>query len=626
VLFVYSLLLAAALVLIQCLIGGTRLVYSFPPYAIAGLAAVLSVISIKRPISKPSGICVGSALLLTGYVVARAWFSPNAYLARTDAFMVVGCLVVYLLTALYLNESRHRYLILGALFAVAAVHLGVGAIQFKTGEEFMLFDFNGGGYGSRASGMLICPNHLAGFLEALALLALSMTIWSRCRFFIKLVTGYVALMCLMGVAITGSRGGYLSLLCGLFVFAALSLWIVRIRDKRRFLLLLFVTVLALAALIGGAVELMTKSSAIRSRLTRIGTASEDVRKYNWLATIDQFKISPLLGTGSGTHLYYGRLFRRSQIQSDPQHSHGDYLELLAEYGVAGGLLVGLFLFVHIRGGLKTARQVTLRRLCNVAGPPTGPARSDTLAITLGALSAVAAILAHSVVDFNMHIPGNALLFAFLFGMLASPGVEYPEEIRLFSREVLLRGALAGMGVALIAVIGTQYEGEQLANRARLAMGAADYTKSIRLAERAIAKDPLNPNAYFYKGESLRALAANMSNYALREHYFQQASAAYTDGLKVFPENEDFWVRLGQCMDGSFQFAEAEEAYLNAIKNDPNLGILYAYYAAHLRLTGDLEGAAKCDAAARGLGAEGIPEIGMGEVPSLLKMRPSDEPK
>ena len=63
---VYSLLLAAALALIQCLIGGTQFAYSFPAYALVGLAAAGSVISIRATTSQIFPAALASALLFAG--------------------------------------------------------------------------------------------------------------------------------------------------------------------------------------------------------------------------------------------------------------------------------------------------------------------------------------------------------------------------------------------------------------------------------------------------------------------------------------------------------------------------------------------------------------------------------
>jgi hypothetical protein len=47
-----------------------------------------------------------------------------------------------------------------------------------------------------------------------------------------------------------------------------------------------------------------------------------------------------------------------------------------------------------------------------------PNRLD-LALHVGALSACCALLAHSLVDFNLHIPSNALLFLIQSGLATS---------------------------------------------------------------------------------------------------------------------------------------------------------------------------------------------------------------
>ena len=78
-------------------------------------------------------------------------------------------------------------------------------------------------YGHRASGFYVCPNHLAGVLEVLGIIGLSITCWSRWPVWSKLLIGYLVCVCYAGVALTGSRGGYLSVAASLIVFAILSL-------------------------------------------------------------------------------------------------------------------------------------------------------------------------------------------------------------------------------------------------------------------------------------------------------------------------------------------------------------------------------------------------------------------
>ncbi|MEI6561078.1 MAG: O-antigen ligase family protein [Verrucomicrobiota bacterium] len=611
-------LLIACLVLIQCLAGGTRLVLALPPYAFAAAAAVLSLGWIRRPSVKPSTACLVSTLLLAGYTFWHAWNSPVPYLARPDAFMIGAALLVYLLTALYLTAPNARLWIVAALLAVAAVHVSVGLIQFREQNGFMLFGFLRGNNDWRASGMLICGNHLAGYLESVALLALGITLWSRVGVGLKMLTGYLTLFCYLGVLISGSRGGVLSWLISLAVFGLLCIWIASIYTPRNFIMFMTGTLVAGLVFLGVFGLVANNSSVIKSRLKKIESASTDGRIYNWQATLDQYRQNPVWGTGAGTHLYYGRLFRRPQLQADPVHSHGDYLELLAEYGIVGELLAVVFLLTHLFNGLHAIRDITQRRLCNALAS----ARSDSLALTLGATAAVVALMAHSVVDFNMHIPGNALLFAFLFGMLGNPGTARPEPTRWLSSTSLLRVILAVLGIVMLAGVARRYKGEELTEKARVSLRNLQYQTSVEQATQAIQADPSNFYPHLYMGEAYRMIAFRMQIPPLRIAYFEKAATAFQKGLDQFPYDDNLMLKLGLALDGAHRFNEAEVAYLNAIRWNPNFGYNYALYAAHLELIGQLEASKKCREAARHLGTPNADEVGRGE---MLILRSSTPP-
>src|SRR5262249_42580635 len=137
--------------------------------------------------------------------------------------------------------------------------------------------------------------------------------------------------------------------------AIITIWIRRKVNPGMFVRTASVACLLLIFGLGGAILVMQNSKLLQSRLLLIG--KPDVRYYNWLAALDQFKVSPWVGTRAGTHLYYGRLFRRPQLQFDPEHAHSDYLELLAEYGIIGAVGMAAFLFVHIQNSLSAVRAI-----------------------------------------------------------------------------------------------------------------------------------------------------------------------------------------------------------------------------------------------------------------------------
>jgi len=183
-------LLAAALLLIQVLIGGTRLIFSFPSYAILALVALLTLFLFRQPRPRPAQICLISSIIFFGYILVRAFLSPVAYTARQDIYSVLGGLIVYWFVALFCTSAKPRAWILIALLGLAVIHVLIGAIQFRDGNNFMLIEFlQRVDYGRRASGFYVCPNHLAGALEVLGVFGVSLVCWSRFPTWGKLLIG-----------------------------------------------------------------------------------------------------------------------------------------------------------------------------------------------------------------------------------------------------------------------------------------------------------------------------------------------------------------------------------------------------------------------------------------------------
>jgi O-antigen ligase len=582
---VYTLLLIVAILLIECLIGGTRLVFSLPSYAIVATAAVLTLASIRQPVARPSLLCLGTTAVYFAYILARAWKSPVPFLAWMDFYMVLTCLAVYLLSALYLTQTRLRTAIIVALLTLAVVEIVLGLRQFRFADDWMPFGFIRSKYGARASGTFISSITLAGYLEVMAIFALSLAIWSTWKAWARALLGYLALACYAGVAVTGSRGGYISSVFSLVVLAAITLWIRSRTNPGRFLRSAIIATVCLTFGVIAAIVLMQQSTLLQQRLDLIG--KPDIRWYNWLAALDQFKVSPWFGTGAGTHLYFGRLFRRPEVQVDPEHAHSDYLELLAEYGIVGAVGMAIFLFIHLRNGFSAIGVV----IKTAYDDPYQAFRDNRLAFQVGAIASVAAYLAHSVTDFNLHIPGHAMIFAFIFGIIANPVVEQPDPAASRHPGVwFFRMALPALGVWIFVSGVTKYRGDYLVEQTRIALRNRDYAETVRLGESVIAFEQRNPFVYFYLAEAHRVMGTRLPLRFLAEPHLRAAVAYYGNALRIFPQDETYWVRLAQAHDALGEFREAQTAFRTALELDPHLGVIHAMYAAHLREMGWTEGA------------------------------------
>ena len=134
-------LIALAMVGMQVFIGGTRLAYGLPLYALLGLGGLCTFFSPRQTRPSTGRMCLFSVALFFGYVLIRAGFSPVPFLARADIFSVLGGLVVYLAVATIFISARWRLSILLGLLVITLVQVGIGAIQFRNGNNFMLIPF-----------------------------------------------------------------------------------------------------------------------------------------------------------------------------------------------------------------------------------------------------------------------------------------------------------------------------------------------------------------------------------------------------------------------------------------------------------------------------------------------------
>jgi O-antigen ligase/tetratricopeptide (TPR) repeat protein len=629
--FVQYLIVALTLVaffIAQALIGGAKLVFAIPAYLVIAIASLASVFAFSR--KKELGIKtlpLISTFLLAGYVIWRGLISPIPYLALPDLLMVGGALCVYLLVALYVPAPRARVWLIGGCFLIGFLHVVAGVLQFRYKDDFMFlshlpdaFPFpqifrNASGW--RASGFYVCPNHMAGYLESLAVIALAYCCWGRFSPLGRIILGYVAVYCLVGIALTGSRGGYLSTGFALVVLMGMSLWFLKKLRSSRLGALMIASVLIGVLVIGGAAFAVSRSATIGNRMSDISYDAGSIRYDMWGAAIKQTKLNPVFGTGAGTYLYYGRQFRSDNVQRDPIHVHCDYLELLAEYGIVGCVFMLFFMATHIHAGFSTAIAIIRHRL-----RASGRSFSNELAVIAGALATIAALLAHSVVDFNFHLPANTLFFAAVFGILASPtsdpkllnqrknmaaarfacfalpvvaillsvkclsvfrGEYYTEWARVHLRNKLFVDNLASFQAAASWSLAPMASGLAAPSNSTEAEWSIEYQRlhlfpEIRAeAENGMSLSPKNVDAPYYAAEALHFSGVYEPFPVKQKEYFEAAVNKFIKGKELFPQDTRYNLKLARTYMRLGRVAEAEAEVLKAIKSDPNFGNCYAIY-------------------------------------------------
>ena len=587
-------LVASALIVIQLAISGTRLVFALPAYALLAVCAVM-LPAVRQSGREPQKWCLIVVAVFFAYILGRAMQSPVEYLARPDIYMVLACLATYGVTALCFQKSGPRLALLVCIFGLAVVEVMFGVRQFAGEHGWMPFGFLREPT-QRASGSFISPIHLAGYLEAVAPFALAIAIWGTQRSWARWLCMYVALLCYIGVVLTASRGGWLASLFSLLVLGVLALIVTYRTDRPRFPGMVYMVILMVVLVPSISYPLMVQSALLKKRLATITNVAAlpegtyDIRQANWAAALEQWKLSKRTGTGAGTHLYYGRLFRRPELQPDPEHAHSDYLELLAEYGIIGAAGMAALLGVHALAGLGGFRRLVRAR----EDDPYGP--RFQLACTIGALTAFSAHAAHAVVDFNMHLPGNAIFLAIIFGFLANtgdeaepsleaeePGEPAPEPPRGLTSKVAA-WSVAGIGVWICVIALPKFPGEYWCEKARVAVRNRDYGKAISDGQKALEWENINPFIHLHIGQAHRITAEKTAR-ALRKPHYLTAAESFKEGLKLFPQDEELWVRYAQTLEGLGDFRAAGDAYRQAVNLDPNLGVIRSHYSRFLRKVG-----------------------------------------
>jgi O-antigen ligase len=578
--FLILLLVGTGLILLQIAVVGHGLLSALPSYALFGLAAIFAAIFWSPP-KGTDRLCLASIAIFASWIVLRTLISPANYMARHDLYAILGAVALYGIIVTGLASPPRRFALILVLLVFALCHVVLGLVQFGHGENFILFSaMEALPVTNRAAGFYLNPDHLAGLLELLGAFALSVTCWSRLAKWARVVFGYLALTCYVGVALTASRGGYLSVVASLVVFGTLSLVALRAGGSSVVGKYGAIGALVLVGAFITPVLLLKQDPTLNKRLVEV-VSTDQTRLDLWGAAIKQWKLNPLFGTGGGTYRYYGRLFRAERMQADPVMVHNDYLQLLCEYGLVGAGAFLFFCWAHFRYGWRNFWQFGPRRIA--AGTAVA---SDRLALNIGAWSALGAYVMHSAVDFNMHNPPNAMIVAIALAFLASPGDRLDSrreaEARTARTGLFLGWVLGSLGFFLFFMAARLVPGEYYSERANFALENEHPAEAIRFAMRALDFEQRNPDIFFCLGRAEEALHdARAGDDSTALAHYQAALADFEQARRLAPLEEGYALDLGWLYDRLGRYPEAEWMFGVARKLDPNSTAIAALYRSHL---------------------------------------------
>jgi tetratricopeptide (TPR) repeat protein len=300
----------------------------------------------------------------------------------------------------------------------------------------------------------------------------------------------------------------------------------------------------------------------------------------WTAAEQMWRDHFWWGVGPAHYNYRFREYRPERVQLQPDRAHNDYLNLLADWGATGGVIVLAGMAAFAAGLWETRKHV--RR---AEGDLGGRGMSNRLAFFLGASAGLLALAVHSIFDFNLHIPANAILGVTLLALLAS-NLRFATERHWLSARLPVRMlatlALAG-GIAYLGWQGWRCGNEQVW-LARAQSPSLVVLDRAALLERAFDAEPENFSTAYDIGEAYR-----IQSFEGGPDYAAQAETAmrwYARAKQLDPFDGYNDLRTGMCLDWLDRHAEAGPFYSRAESLDPNGYFTVANIGWHYIQTGD----------------------------------------
>ena len=329
---------------------------------------------------------------------------------RKSVAMLFFLLVWMLMSANFLSRRR-RLQSLGNFLILYGFAMAVFALVQH-------FAWNGSFYWLRpisedlhVFGPFVNHNHFAGYMEMLIPLPLAFVVMKAGRIEVRMFYAFAAIMMSIALIASLSRGGMVSLAVGMLFVFAMSIRLTQRsereegqqhhRHQRRFPAIQVGTVLAISVVIVLGV-FWVGSDHVADRIARssvVGQAPDaktfsEERGWIWKDTLTMIKANALTGIGLGAFQTAYPIYTKRSETFEISESHNDYLQIIADAGILGGMLAIWFLVVVVR----TISRSLLHR--------------DRLLVSmaLGSGGGIIAILVHSLFDFNLQLPSNALLF------------------------------------------------------------------------------------------------------------------------------------------------------------------------------------------------------------------------
>ncbi len=348
-------------------------------------------------------------------------FSLDSFLTFSKFLEYSAYFMIYLVVQNGSPSGRYHRTILATFLLSAAFQAGYGLYEFLTNHHYIFF-YEKTVNREYATGTFINRNHYAAYLAMAVPLIFGIIAGyftplsrkenepalSKLAIVLKMEGGKILLLLFIfgliapAIICSMSRGGILSVFIASFVFLALY-----VRSNKRasraprWLGLL---------LLGSAIVAIATWEPLHARFEQMSEqfTARRARTVIYADTARIFLSFPLTGAGAGTFMQVFPAHRSFVAYDVYRYAHNDYLQLLAETGIAGLIFIAMLSFA------------IFSRLARILMRAFG----KTSVFQIGSFCSILTLALHSVTEFPLQIPAivtSATILSVLF--MRTPSVK-----------------------------------------------------------------------------------------------------------------------------------------------------------------------------------------------------------
>jgi O-antigen ligase len=346
-------------------------------------------------------------------------WSIEPHSTRNQLLILVTCVIAFCFAQLVSQDRKPKSRLVLFLLGLGTFEAFYGLVQYLSGWQ-KIFAYAKKYDLEDATGTYINRNHYAGFLEMILPFGVALILYEygklrgsdsqsaaslktmvQRRSFQKFVLCLcVSVVLFAALIFSRSRMGIIAVSASILMMFGLAA-ISRRQGKASLVFFAIFAALSLGLAIWiGPGPIVSRFASVSQEYSSL----DQSRLSIWRDALGLVERHPLMGSGLGTFPVAFTSVQNAFLGQFVNHAHNDYVELASDIGVpAAFMLFASFVFILVRA-TRTFRRTD---------------GNFDRAVALGCVGSIVAILLHSLTDFNLYMPANALVFSAVLGLALS---------------------------------------------------------------------------------------------------------------------------------------------------------------------------------------------------------------